>query len=183
MPFEKGFAPWNKGKGGQYSEEYKDKLRKSLIGKCKGIANTPEKEQDRKDKISKTMKLNPLSGGLRHGSGRGKKGWYKGYWCDSTWELAWVIYNIEHDITFERNKIGFEYIYEGKKRKYYPDFISSDIYYEIKGRRKYEDLDSENKEKISQFKGNLEVIYEKQMKPYLIYVKEKYGKDFFKLYD
>ena len=55
------------------------------------------------------MKKNPLSGGLRHGSGRGKKGWYKGYWCDSTWELAWVIYQLDNGKVPVRNK--------GEKRK------------------------------------------------------------------
>ena len=51
---------------------------------------------------------------------------YKGYWCDSSWELAYVIYNLEHNIKFERNKQGFEYEFENKKYKYYPDFILED---------------------------------------------------------
>ena len=48
--------------------------------------------------------------------------------------LAWVIYNLDHDIQFKRNFKAFEYLYENKIHKYYPDFIIDDVYYEIKGR-------------------------------------------------
>ena len=50
-----------------------------------------------------TQRKHPIKhapGGKRHGSGRGKKGWYKGYYCDSTWELAWVIYQLDHGVKF-----------------------------------------------------------------------------------
>lgn len=176
--------PWNKGKKGIYSDEYRKKISNSLKGrKDIGRGLTEEKELERKKKISETMKKNPLCGGLRKGSGRGKKGWYKGYWCDSTWELAWVIYNIDHNIKFERNYLGFEYEYKNQKRKYHPDFLISETFYEIKGRRSFEKMDEENKEKIRQFKHNLVILYEKQMKPYLNYVSEKYGKDYVRLYE
>lgn len=175
---------WNKGKFGIYTDEHRKKISNSLKGrKDIGRASTKEKEEDRKKKISESMKNNPNSGGLRRGSGRGKKGWYKGYWCDSSWELAWVIYNIEHNIVFNRNNIGFEYQYNGQKRKYYPDFVNSNIFYEIKGRRSFEKMDDENKEKITQFKYNLVILYENDMKPYLEYVINKYGKDYTKLYE
>lgn len=61
------------------------------------------------------------SGGYRKGSGFGKSGWFKGIWCDSSYELAWVIYNIDHNIQFIRNKEGFEYFKNGTSYKYYPD--------------------------------------------------------------
>jgi hypothetical protein len=176
--------PWNKGKVGVYSEETIKKISNSLRGRTDiGRASNNEKEVERKKKISETMKKNPLSGGLRLGSGRGKKGRYQGYWCDSSWELAWVIYNLEHNIKFERNNIGFEYEFEGQKRKYHPDFLITETYYEIKGRRSFEKMDDENKAKIEQFKFNLKVLYEKDMKPYLTYVINKYGKDYVRLYE
>lgn len=148
-----------------------------------GKGKTDENENLRRIKISETMKKNPSSGGIRKGSGRGKKGWYKGFWCDSSWELAWVIYNIDNQIVFERNNLGFEYNFSGKTHKYYPDFKIGETYYEIKGRRSYEKLDDENKNKISSFQHNLVVLYEGEMKPYLDYVIKKYGKDFIKLYE
>jgi hypothetical protein len=177
------YKPWNKGKTDVFSEESRKKISESLKGKSKGIGSTPEKESHRRQKISETMKNNPKSGGLRHGSGRGKKGWYKGYWCDSTWELAWVIYHTDHQITFERNKEFFTYEYLDKKRKYYPDFVIGDTYYEIKGRRSFHDIDDQNKEKIRQFKKNIVVLFEKDIKVFLDYVIDKYGKDFYTLYD
>ena len=122
-------------------------------------------------------------GGLRRGSGRGMKGWYLGYWCDSSWELAWVIYHLENGFTFERNDKGFEYFYKNKIKKYYPDFIMDGKYYEIKGRKGFNSLDNQNKQKIIQFKEEILVFYEKEMEPILEYCINKYGKDFTKLYD
>jgi hypothetical protein len=180
---KKGSIPWNKGKVGIYSEETKNKIRQSLIGKSKGVASTPEKELERKAKISNTMKQNPKAGGLRDRSGRGEKGWYRGVWCDSSWELAWVIYHIEHNINFTRNVNGFEYVYNNKKSKYYPDFIVNDVFIEIKGRRNYDGLDLKTREKINQFKGELKVLYQSDMKPYIEYVVSKYGKKYTYLYE
>jgi hypothetical protein len=181
----KGFVytPWNKDKTNVYSEETKLKISNSLKGKSTGKASTTEKEVERRLKISETMKANPKAGGLRSRSGRGKKGWYKGYWCDSSWELAWVVYHLDYGFKFDRNLNGFEYLYNNKKHLYYPDYIIENNYFEIKGRRSYEDLDEKNKEKINQFKGNLYVLYSKEMKPYLEYVISKYGNDFIKLYE
>ena len=74
------------------------------------------------------------TGGLRRGSGTGKHGWYKGYYCDSSYELAYVIYNLDHNIQFERNKKYYTYLdINSKVHKYYPDFIENNILVEIKG--------------------------------------------------
>ena len=131
------------------------------------------------------MKKNPLAGGFRKGSGRGSKGWYKGVWSDSSWELAWIIYAIEHSIKFKRNWKQFAYRFDEEIHTYIPDFylIESDEYIEIKGRRNFQSLDNKTKEKISQFDKKLTVLYEKQMIPILSYVIEKYGKDFIMLYE
>jgi len=119
-----------------------------------------------------------ISGGLKPGTSRGKHGWYKGYRCDSSYELAFVIYNLEHNIKFERNKKGFEYQYENKKHLFYPDFIIGDKYVEIKNFRS-EITDT----KINAFPHTINVIYKDTIKPYLDYVIDKYGKDFIKLYE
>lgn len=120
------------------------------------------------------------TGGLRKGSGRGKSGWYKGIWCDSSWELAWVIYNLEHNIPFERNWEKFEYEFEGKTHYYLPDFKMEDgLFIEVKGY-----MDKKNKAKITNFEKPLKVILgKKENKIYIDYAKEKYGNDFIKLYE
>jgi len=129
--------------------------------------------------INKTGYLKGKSGGYRKEAGRGKMGWYKEYYCQSSWELAWVIYNLDHNISFRRNTNGFEYIFENKKYKFYPDFILDDgSYVEIKG---YPNKKTNNK--ITQFPHKLNVLFEKDMSPFLEYVKLKYGNDFIKLYE
>ena len=119
-----------------------------------------------------------ISGGLKEGSSRGKHGWYKGYWCDSSYELAFVIYCLEHDIKIERNKKYFEYIYDGKKYKYFPDFRVNGVLTEIKNfRSELTDI------KLKSVDEKIDIIYKDTIKPYLEYVKNKYGKDFLNLYN
>lgn len=109
----------------------------------------------------------------------GKCGYYKDYQCDSSWELAFVIYCLEHNIKIERNKIGFQYYYKNKSHLYYPDFKIGDTYYEIKGRIR----DTENLEtKIKSFPEKLKVLYSEDLKEILSYVRKKYGRNFTYLY-
>lgn len=118
-------------------------------------------------------------GGLRQGSGRGKKGWYKGYWCDSSWQLAFVIYNLDHNIKFERNKEYYEYEYENKIHNYFPDFILEDgTLIEIKGI-----MDKKNQTKIKAINKPILVIDKEGIKKYLDYVIQKYGTNFIELYE
>lgn len=142
-------------------------------GKCLD----PLKEIERKQKLREHALKTGLGGYIK-GSGRGKKGRYKGYWCDSSWELAWVIYNLDHNIKFERNWKKFPYTYNGKNYNYSPDFRMGDIYIEIKG---YET--AQTKAKKEQFSGKITTLYEEDMKPYLKYVIEKYGKNYIELYE
>lgn len=116
-------------------------------------------------------------GGRRNGSGTGKKGIYKGYHVDSTWELAYIIYNLENGVQFERNDTTFfEYDYENKKHKYYPDFIEGDTFVEIKGW-----MSERAKIKIAAIPDTykIKVLGSKEILPYLEYVISKYGENFF----
>lgn len=117
-------------------------------------------------------------GGYRPGAGRSKGGWYKGIWCDSSWELAWVIFQLDHGVQFTRNKDGFDYTINNKKHKYYPDFKIDNLFIEIKGSLKEKD-----KFKIDQFPFELKVLFKKDLKEIFSYVKNKYGNDFIKLYE
>ena len=112
------------------------------------------------------MKLNPKAGGLREGSGRGKKCWYESkiagnVYVRSTYELEYVKWLDANNINWIGNKEKFEYQYEGKTRYYYPDFylIDEKCYVEIKG---FETL--KDKEKWKQFKGKLKVLKYKELK-------------------
>lgn len=122
-----------------------------------------------------------LSGGKRPHSGWGKQGRYLGVWCDSSWELAWVIFNHEHNIKFRRFQGFFEYEFNGKNHKYYPDFQLEDgTIVEIKG---YTSEQWKYKMKSVPPELNFVVLYKKEIKPYLDYAINKYGKDFTRLYD
>lgn len=121
-------------------------------------------------------KNNPNMGGLRPGSGRGKKGWYKDFYCRSTWELAWLAYQLENGNKVEKCSEHFEYFIENKAHRYYPDFVLNGTYIEIKGWRL-----PNVEQKISQFPKDKKLLLiegKREIKPYLDYVLSKYGKDF-----
>lgn len=124
-----------------------------------------------------------MKGGPRHGAGRGNKGWFRPigphYWCDSSWELAWCIYALDNGLLFTRNHQGFDYTFEGKSHKFYPDFRLTDgTYVEIKGW-----MTEQTYAKIAQFPEHLEVLDEPRMKPILELVIRRYGPDFTRFYD
>ena len=156
-----------------------DKSKAKGTYTCTGRASSEERELERKRKISEKMKL--VGGGYRHGSGRGKKGKYKGYYCDSTYELVYIIYNIDHNIPFKRCELTYTYEIEGKAHKYYPDFELSDgSLVEIKGY--YNELVDI---KISSVKDRpIKVLFEKDLEYAFNWVKENYTyKNLSELYD
>lgn len=171
-----GHKAWNKGLTKETNESVA-KFGKTFSERYSGKNNHWYGKHHSDETIKKMKKT---CGGYRQGSGTGKHGKYKGYYCDSSWELAFVIYNLEHNIKFERNKRKFVYVYEGKELNYLPDFIIDGKYIEIKGYRS-----KQWEAKFNQFPKNetLEVLTKNEMKPYLDYVIEKYGKDFIKLYE
>lgn len=181
IPWNKGRIPWNKG----LTKETDERIAKSALtyvkneklGLHKSHSFTKTKEQ--KEKLSNIMK-EIYSHKDVSVAGRAKMGWYKGIYCNSSWELAYVIYNLDHNVNFIRNKKGFKYIYEGSEHTYFPDFylVDSDTYVEIKGYK-----DNKAEAKISQFKYNLIVLEYNEMQPILDYVISNYGKDFISLYE
>lgn len=132
----------------------------------------------RKKNLSISLKNNPNAGGLRPNAiKKHKSGWYHGIHCDSSWELAFVIYCEDHNIHPKRNTVYLEYIYNNKTYKYYPDFDINGVLYEIKG--------YESEQAKAKHEQHPEVVYinKDKIKKYLDYVISKYGKDFIKLYD
>lgn len=148
-----------------------DETRNNMSVSAKKRANTPESLILLRDQAI-TKKL----GGLTHG-GRGKKGWYCGIWCDSSWELAYIVYNLNHNISVVRNNDKFPYIYNNRVKYYYPDFIVDNEYIEIKGYKS-----SEWYCKLNSFPYRIKVLYKDDIQYYLKYVIDLYGEDFIKLY-
>lgn len=154
------------------------KIKSQQNRKHLGKADTYEGEIERRRKISETMKNNPLCGGNREGSGRGHKGMFHGIYCDSSWELAFVVYYVEHNLYIERCNEKRNYNFNGENRVYIPDFKTSDGIIEIKG--------YSTKQWVEKLRQNpdIKVYYESDMQPYLEYVESKYGKKFWEtLYD
>jgi len=172
---KKGRNGWCKGKS--LSGSHRKNISDSLIGKSKGKASTKKTEILRKERISATM-IEKKLGGYRRGSGRGKQGRYKGIWCDSSWELAWVIYNLDHNIIFEKNWEKFEYEYQGKIHHYIPDFKIGEEFIEVKGY-----MTDQSLEKIKQFPYKIRILGKNELKPIIDYVEKIYGKKYIELYD
>jgi len=136
--YKKDREVWNKNKNKENhnsillaSIKFKEGIKSGRIKTWKG----------RKHSSETILKLCKNAGGYRRGSGRGKHGKYKGIYCDSTWELAWVVYQTHHKVIFKRFDGFFEYEFLGRKHKYYPDFILQDgTLIEIKGYETKRDL-------------------------------------------
>ena len=125
-------------------------------------------------------RLSDLASRRDNHHGRGIKGYYKGIWCDSSWELAWVLFALDHEIPFVRNTEVFSYTHKGRCKKYKPDFKVFGYWVEIKGRAnnrwksKQRDFPDPNK---------LVVLYGDDLKVIFEYVRSRYGKDYILLYD
>lgn len=108
-------------------------------------------------------------------------GFYKGYECDSSWELAYLMFCLDNNITIQRNHTGFAYRDKDEKdRTYYPDFIVNDTYIEIKG-----EYNEDVEYKLRDFPKDvpLKIIDINNISPYLKYARITYGKEFYNLYD
>ena len=120
-------------------------------------------------------------GGYREGSGRRKSGYYKGLYCQSTYELCWAIYSLDHGVQFSR----FPFMLESDTVKYFPDFLLADgkTIVELKG---YEHTDAvARKTELAESLGYCVTVLRKDdLKIHFQYVKDTYGtSDFYTLYD
>lgn len=184
---QKGRIPWNKGK-----TKFDDERINNAALKIKTLYNSQEfkerhlsmgrrhdekLELERRDKISRTMKNNKNAGGYRKGSGRGKKGWYKNIFCDSSWELALVIYYTDHNMNIKRCTDKRKYIFNDHEYTYIPDFITDDGIIEIKG------YITEQWMAKLQYNPDIIVLYKEDIKKYIDYAVNNYGKDYISLYE
>lgn len=152
---------------------------KLFVSKCKNKKTCCEK--CRRNIISLANK-NKIHDSIKYKSWS-KKGLYKNIPCDSSWELAFLIYCLDHNINIKRNKNRFKYQIDGKTHFYYPDFIiDNDTYIEIKGRK---DKTVEYKNNcIKTLNLNFQMIDSDKIGKYIRYVKNNYKvKNIWDLYD
>lgn len=119
-----------------------------------------------------SQKCNPLTGGLRDGSGHSKSGWYKGVFCGSTWELAFLLWCLDNKIPIKRFADSpRDYVLNGKIKKYYPDFVVGVIecIVEIKGYITPQSVEKQNAN------DDVLLLTKNELRPILQHAKEKYG--------
>lgn len=110
------------------------------------------------------------------------KGTYHGIKCDSRWELAFLIYSLDRNIPIKRCNLSFEYIVNGKKHKYYPDFSIDKTIIEIKG--KYRKNLKYKLQSVANAGYKIVLIDKSKINKYLEYCYKKYKTERLeKLYD
>ena len=124
-----------------------------------------------------------------------KRYMYKGEKFDSSWELYYYVYMIEHGHNIVRNtQLFYQYEYMGNPYRYFPDFIVDGKVVEIKGDylvdadnhlKKVHAIDNPDKLKAKDdcmVKNNVKLILKDEILPIINEVQLKYGKDFHKAY-
>lgn len=163
-------SSWNKGS--ITSQIY---LKDRKCANCENIFHSYKKEQ--KYCSLTCAYTSPKMGGVREGSGRSKTGYCEGIYCGSTYELAWVIYNLDNNISFTRcNKVFF---YDSKK--YYPDFIQNGNIIEIKGF--WTDEVEAKKKAVIDAGYNIQILYKEDLKHCFNWIKDNYDVPIETLFD
>jgi hypothetical protein len=108
-----------------------------------------------------------------------RRGWYRGYWCDSTYELVFVARALDHELPLERNLECFPYEYEAAVLHWTPDFLLADgTYIEIKGY-----LSGQAEAKFDYFYRPLRVLARSDLQQMFDHVYNTYGRNVVALYE
>ncbi len=121
-----------------------------------------------------------MLGGHREGSGRGKSGWYRGMFLNSTYEIAFVMFYLDNNKRIERNKQGYKYFDPDRNGTYtyYPDFITDTGLVEIKGYRTVLDT-----YKLSGVKEPITILYKDDLMDIFEYAKQKASRPIERLFE
>lgn len=129
-----------------------------------------------------SIRMKGKSGGYTPGAGNSKHGYFRGIYCGSTYELVWVIYRLDNNLSANR----FEGYLKNEETGliYYPDFIEDDgkTIYEMKG---YWTKSVDDKTELAISKGyDVVLLYKEDLEFCFKWVKENYEyKDITELYD
>lgn len=127
---------------------------------------------EHKNKIIKTYEQNRTLNKYR--------GFYNGIYFQYSFELAWLVWNIEHGNKVNRCTKSFKYFdtVQKKIRRYYPDFELPDgTIVEIKGRMTQNVIDKQNAV-INEYHEKYQLLFKKDIQICLDYCKKKYGNNF-----
>lgn len=137
----KSRTAWNKGLTKETDERILKASKTYAYNKALGKHNIPRgddnaaKRPDVKEKISKTILEKSRKGEWHKSLAKDMHYQYKDVDLDGTWELRYAKFLDSNNISWERCKRRFSYIYKNKNHYYTPDFYLPDlnIYVEIKG--------------------------------------------------
>lgn len=151
---------------------YEQRQRKTCCNECK-LKLLSKTSRESAARLGGNNNVHGVRGTAHYGT-------YAGFHCDSSYELAVVIYCLEHSIPIVRNTQGFDYEFNGEVHKYYPDFVIKDVYIETKNY-----WNEQVQSKIDQFPKHLKysILYYEDIKPCIEYCVQKYGSRFTELYD
>lgn len=164
---QQGRQAWNKGLTAETDERVAKNTQalKDFYSTHDGIWTGRQHTPESRRKIALTV-----AGNTR--GNRSKKGYYKGMYCGSSYELAYVIYNLDHNIPFSKCDRYYEYEYNGEKHLYFPDFELVDgTIVEIKGYHT----------ELVDIKANavhdrpIKILYKKDLAEHLNYVFDTYN--------
>jgi len=168
---------------GKFKKITKSKtIHKKLCIVCQKIFETTYKNKQNKTCSYHCKNKSHALNNYRQNKTFGKCGYYNGIYCASSWELAFLIYNLDLGKDIKRCELTFKYELDGEEHLYFPDFIMEGIIYEVKG-RELEDVEPKTKAVINAG-YKIELIRKKEITPIIKLIKEKYSvKDITKLYD
>jgi hypothetical protein len=182
---------FNNMKQGERSEETKNKISNSVKNY---YANNPDASKKRspikkkKEKVTSTcvicskqffgnrktcskdclLQIKSSNALTQEKHGGGKKGRYKGIYCDSSWELAFLIYHLDKGSTIIRCEEKRSYLKNGVIKTYIPDFVVNGEIFEIKG------FMSKTAKLKAEYNKDIILITEKEIKTFIEYVKVEY---------
>jgi hypothetical protein len=136
----KGQPAWNSGLQGdprlKHSQESKDLLSK--LTKDRG----EEWHKENGRRISETVNKKVADGTWHTSLAKKMHKNYNGVDLHGSWEVAYAKYLDLNNIKWMRCRESFSYVFDGKERKYTPDFylIETDVYIEIKGYKTEKDV-------------------------------------------
>ncbi len=111
-------------------------------------------------------------GGYRKGSGRSKVGYYNGIYCGSTYELAYLIYCMDHSVPIKRYE---GYFLTEESKRYYPDFEVNNTIVEIKGYVPNPAIQKAKEDAVLKTGRAYQVLYKKDLEQVFEYVRATYS--------
>lgn len=123
-----------------------DETRRKISLTSKNRTHTDETKNKISKSIRKAILEHPESYCSSNVNGRVKHCFYKSIKLDSSWELIVAKYLDSLNIKWIRNKNSFNYEWDNKIHKYFPDFylVDYDYYIEVKGYERKRDLSKYN---------------------------------------